>query len=780
MTELQNEFLQLREQAINRFLQGLNTVQKQAVKCTKGPLLILAGAGSGKTTVIINRIGFLIAFGELEQTVPENVSEYQLDTLRSYINGDIDAVKLGSVISNYRPKPWNILAITFTNKAASELRSRLSQKLGSYGEDVMAATFHSFCRRVLSANIDRLGYNSRFAIYDMDDSQRLIKECLKELGLTDDKAYNPRIIAGIISRAKDRLEGPDELMHRCIEDDRPTYPATVYELYQKKLESANAVDFDDLIFLTVKLFKQFPEVLEGYQQKFKYIMVDEYQDTNPSQCTLVSLLSAAHQNICVVGDDDQSIYRFRGATVENILGFEGSFSSARVIKLEQNYRCTEHILDAANAVIANNVKRKSKTLWTENGSGDKISLYVAGDDRQEARYIARKVEENVKAGAKYSDHAILYRMNGQSNVIEQVFVQMGIPHRIVGGKRFFERKEIKDILSYLQLINNTADTLRLRRIVNEPKRGLGDATIATVEEIATMTGQTPFEVMLTAEGYPPLIKRSLALRTFADTIQSIAERESVLGVVGVFDEILVRSGYIRMLEDKKDFESLGRIDNINELRSTIQKYVEENDEPTLSGFLDDIALYTELDSIDAEDDAVLMMTLHSAKGLEFPTVFMVGMEENVFPSARSSIKSDDIEEERRLAYVGITRAKKHLFLTRAYTRMLAGKTTYNQPSRFLAHIPEQLLDNEYENTAQRGAKPTQSAYRAQPRPPIAQVSRKSEVFDFTNGERVRHRAFGEGVILAITPMGGDNMVEIKFDSGATKKLMASYIKLERV
>lgn len=784
MTQLQKDFLELKPLVLNKFLQGLNPMQKKAVECVDGPLLILAGAGSGKTTVIINRIGFLLAFGTGVQadSLPENLTEADIDCLRAYVNGDGSALEAGKVFGGVRPKPWNILAITFTNKAASELCARLSNKLGEYGEEVVASTFHSFCRRVLNSHIEKLGYSSRFTIYDADDSLRLIKECLQDLGFVDDKFYNPKTIAGVISRAKDRLEGPEDLHLRCVSEDRPLYFAKVYELYQSKLKSANAVDFDDLIFLTVKLFKEFPEVLQQYQTRFEYIMVDEYQDTNPSQYVLIRLLSDAHKNICVVGDDDQSIYRFRGATVENILGFEENFKNTTVIKLEQNYRCTEHILSAANSVIANNLRRKEKTLWTKNETGGKIVQHLAGDDRQEARYIAKKIEENVENGAKYSDHAILYRMNGQSNVIEQVFVQLGIPHRIVGGKRFFERKEIKDVLAYLQLVNNPSDTLRLRRIINEPKRGLGDVTIAAVEEIAVMTGQTAFEVMLNAENYPPLAKKAAVLKLFSELIQTIAENEEKLGVVGVFDEVLNRSGYLRALQQKNDFESMGRIDNINELRSTVQKYVEENEEPTLLGFLEDIALYTELDSIEPEDDAVLLMTLHSAKGLEFPTVFMVGMEENIFPSPRSASQNEDLEEERRLAYVGITRAKRQLYFTRAYTRMLAGRTTYNQPSRFLSHIPQDILKTENEELQQRGVNRvgyTEHRHRTVA-PPMAQVSKKDRSFAFSEGERVRHKAFGEGKIVSIVPMGGDYMVEIDFDSGATKKLMASYIRLESV
>ena len=788
-------FNRYKEGVFNKFLNGLNPMQKQAVLNTKGSVLILAGAGSGKTTVIINRIAFMLMFGNSAMNMdiqPELTSEQEEMLKECSLSGKY-MNEVAELLAYERPSPWNILAITFTNKAAGELRDRLEAKLGEDGRNVAAGTFHSTCSKILRREIDKLGYSSDFTIYDTDDSLRIIKKCMEELQL-DEKRFPPRSFIGRISSAKDKMQSPEDLA-KLAGNSSETFllqvTAKVYDAYQKKLKNANALDFDDLITLTVRLFKEYPEVLEKYRRRWKYVMVDEYQDTNHAQYLLVSMLAGEHGNICVVGDDDQSIYKFRGATIENILSFEEQFKNTKVIKLEQNYRCTSKILDAANNVIAQNKGRKDKTLWTKNPSGNNIVHYSGSDDRREALFIAKTIEENHDKGESYNSHAILYRMNNQSNSIEQMFIQRNIPYRIIGGRKFFDRKEIKDVLAYLQLINNTADNLRLKRIVNEPKRGLGDATIATVEEISTMLGISMYEVMLNAHEYAPLSKKAKSLQEFAEMIKALADEVDTFTVLDIFEMIIDKSGYVAALKEKNDIESEGRLENIDELRTTITKYIEETDEPNLSGFLEEIALYTDVDGLSDDDDAVVMMTLHSAKGLEFPYVFIAGIEENIFPSFRSKDSQQELEEERRLAYVGITRAKKQLYVTTADRRMLMGRTTYNKVSRFLEDIPSELILEKGDTTQSYthsfgGGASYGGGYSSQPRPQTygatttkkaTSATPKAEPFKFKAGDRVHHKIFGDGKLMSVTPMGSDNMVEIAFDNGATKKLMTSYIKL---
>ncbi|MGN1107188.1 MAG: ATP-dependent helicase, partial [Huintestinicola sp.] len=522
---------------------------------------------------------------------------------------------------------------TFTNKAAGELRERITAKLGDEGQDICAATFHSACVRILRREIEALGYGSSFAIYDSDDSQRLLKACIAELDVSE-KLFPPKSMAGIISSAKDKLITPQDFLENTQNDYRKNTIAKIYKLYQDRLRSANALDFDDIICLTVELFEKFPDILDKYRRKYKYIMVDEYQDTNQAQYRLISLLSAGHKNLCVVGDDDQSIYKFRGATIENILSFEEQFENAAVIRLEQNYRSTQNILSAANGVIGNNTGRKEKKLWTENGDGDKVVLFKAPDEAAESKFVANKILENVHNGMSYKDHAVLYRMNAQSNSLERAMTASGIPYRVIGGVKFYDRKEIKDVIAYLSVINNPRDMLRFKRIINEPKRGIGDATVSMIEQIANDLGSSPIEIMRDAENYPLLSKKASALSSLAKTFDMFAEKVEELELPELLDLIMDKSGYAAALAGQGD-EGQGRLENIAELKSTMQEYTESSDEPSLSEFLEEIFLYTDVDRLSEDDNAVCLMTMHSAKGLEFPEVFIVGMEEGIFPGTRS-------------------------------------------------------------------------------------------------------------------------------------------------
>lgn len=782
---LKDRYNQVKRRIIDDFFSKMNPMQRQAVYTVNGPVLILAGAGSGKTTVIINRIANMIQFGDAYNSdwMPEHVTEADVQFLEEYADGESwDMDRAFSLIKNHAVMPWNILAITFTNKAAGELRERLSDMLGSVAADVNASTFHSCCVRILRREIERLGYRSSFAIYDTDDSVRVVKAALKELGL-DDKRFPPKGVLSAIGRAKDELRGPAEVAATVGEDYREQVVSKVYTIYQKQLQLANAVDFDDIIMLTVKLFQQFPDALEHYRNRFRYVMVDEYQDTNRAQFELVRLLSQGSGNLCVVGDDDQSIYKFRGATIENILQFEDTFVDAKVIRLEQNYRCTSVILDAANAVIAHNTERKGKTLWTQNETGGKVQVRRSSDEGEEARFIADTISENVKNGAKFSDHVILYRMNAQSQMLERGLVKYGIPYRIIGGLRFYERKEIKDVVSYLSVLENQSDTLRLRRIINEPKRKIGDSTVNTVAEIAAGLGIPVFEVLETANQYEALGRKANDLMAFASMMRSLIDMAGKCPLDELLDELLERTGYLAMLK-AEGFEGQTRIENIEELKSTMKRYEEENAEPSLSGFLEEISLYTDIDKYDPTADNVILMTMHSAKGLEFPYVFIAGMEEGIFPGVQSMYDPAQVEEERRLAYVSLTRAKKQLYISTASQRMLFGQTMRNRPSRFLGEIPQELCDMQDTTLIRR------QQVKAEPKKPRFSESDRSlgvgaapaagGVFSFKVGDMVRHKVFGEGVILSITPMGNDHLVEAAFDSVGTKKVMAKFARLCKI
>lgn len=797
-------YQQLKRAILQRRFSHLNPMQRQAVLAVEGPVLILAGAGSGKTTVLIHRIACLLQFGlaSVRQDDMPPLSEEDWRILELAAADGSYMERAGQLIAHDVPAPWNILAITFTNKAAGELRARLAGMLGTCGEDVHAATFHAACSRILRAEIEALGYNRNFTIYDTDDSVRVIKDAMAELHISD-KNFAPKALLGNISRAKDKMLTPEGLRQSAGDNFALQVTARIYGRYQQMLKDANALDFDDIILLTVKLFQQFPEVLQKYQRRYRYIMVDEYQDTNHAQYLLVSLL-AAHGNLCVVGDDDQSIYKFRGATIENILSFEQQFGQTKVIRLEQNYRSTGTILDAANAVISRNSQRKGKTLWTQNSRGEKVLYHKAADEQREAHFIASTIRKNHEKGAKYSDHAILYRMNALSSTLEQMFIRQGIPYRIIGGLKFFDRKEVKDILAYLAVLNNPDDSLRLRRIINEPKRGIGEATMNTAQQVAESLGQSLYRTLQTAEEYAPLSGKSRALMEFTAMMDGIAESVDEVPLIETLEQVLDQSGYVRALEAKNDMESRGRLENIGELKTTILKYMEETEEPSLSGFLEEIALYTDLDNLSEDDDKVVLMTLHSAKGLEFPYVFITGLEEGIFPGQQAIYEPTELEEERRLAYVGITRAKRELYLTGAAQRMLFGRTTRNRPSRFVGEIPGELMKTEDETErfgsyhsgygertgygSGYGARQT-SVYRpnklgsspapapAAPRPRPAVPA--AEPFTLKTGDRVYHKTFGEGSILKIEPMGGDHLLTIHFDKVGAKRLMATFARLEK-
>ena len=720
---------------------NMNAMQQKAVFHTEGPLLILAGAGSGKTTVLVNRIAYIMQ-AELAQ-------------------------------------PWQILAITFTNKAAGELKDRIEAVGGDGAEEVWAATFHSTCARILRRYGDIRGFSSHFTIYDTDDSRRLMKEILKQLNI-DEKFLSHKTVLNEISKYKDKMKGPKDIKINASYDSRLKYIADAYELYQQRMQTSDAMDFDDLICNTVKLFEQNPDVLEFYQKRFKYIMVDEYQDTNKSQYRLISLLAAMRNNICVVGDDDQSIYRFRGATIENILSFENEFKGAAVIRLEQNYRSTGTILDAANNVIKNNIERKGKTLWTENPVGEKITLHTASSEREEAMYIARTILDGVAAGRSFSDYAVLYRMNAQSNAVEQALSRSGIPHRVIGGHRFYDREEIKDMTAYLQVINNPHDDIRLRRIINKPKRAIGDTTMSKAADIAAGVGESIYSVIRHASDYPTLSRAAAKLEAFTQLLDGLIEANESgdYSLAELYNLILEHTDYKNyLIAEKDDYEQ--RIENIDELSSNIIKFQEDyGDDADLGAFLEEISLMTDIDNYDAETDSVVMMTLHSAKGLEFPVVFIPGMEEGIFPSMQTIIEASELGEERRLAYVGITRAKEKLYLLKTRERMLFGSTTHNRESRFVTEIPANLLEKTGNENVfakhQFEYKPQQNFDPFAKKKPMTKPSSNQ----YAVGNTVLHKVFGKGMVLSTTPMGSDVMLEIAFDKVGTKTLMANFSKME--
>lgn len=743
---------------------ALNEMQQLAVDTTEGPLLILAGAGSGKTTVLVNRVEH--------------------------------------IISSHLATPWQVLAITFTNKAAGELRERLVSAIGDEANDIWAYTFHSCCSRILRRFGEKIGYTNHFTIYDTDDSRRVMKQCQKQLGI-EDKLINHKSILAEISRAKDSLISPEEYKQTAQNDFRKSKIAECYELYQAQLKKSDAMDFDDIIFNTVKLLEENEDVRNLYQTQFKYVMVDEYQDTNHAQYVLTSLLADKYKNICVVGDDDQSIYRFRGATIENILSFENHYKGAKVIRLEENYRSTQNILDGANAVISHNKNRKGKTLFTRSGSGDKIVYKTVMSESEESQYIIDEIVKNVNNGMKYSDHAILYRMNAQSRNLEVMLTKSGISHRIIGGHRFFDRKEIKDIVSYLAVINNPSDNVRLQRIINVPKRAIGDTMFANVLEIGAGLGMSAFEVCERADEFQKTSRSASKLMNFTKMIRDFQECiENGMGLNDLLQEVLDVTKYLDYLQEEPEtYED--RVNNIKELSSMFIKYEEEIEDANLSEFLEDVALISDIDSYNEDEDAVVLMTLHSAKGLEFPIVFIPGMEEGIFPGNQSMFSEEDLEEERRLAYVGITRAKKKLYLISSQQRMLYGQTSRNMPSRFLREIPSSVIDDQsvvarrstgfttprtaYANASRNElghsshnkiGSYTQSSSSAHKFGQAGNAAQKNNI-DFKVGDTVCHKSFGTGTVLTVTPMGGDMLLEVAFDKAGTKKMMANYARLEK-
>ena len=809
MPYTQEEFLALRKAIIKKDFGRMNDMQLSAVVTTKGPLLVLAGAGSGKTTVLVNRIACLVKYGDAWNSnfVPQ-ISDEDFLCGKNFAEGKTEDLP-ERIFSYYPANPWEILAITFTNKAAGELKNRIAEKLYDKANDIWAGTFHSICARILRRYGDYLGYSSHFTIYDTDDQKRVVKDILKQMNISE-KELPIKFIMNEISHAKDSLISPEMYAATNGKGLYPMKRATseVYKEYQKRLKSADAMDFDDIIFNTVKLFEKNPDVLEYYANKFKYIMVDEYQDTNHAQYKLVSMLASLHQNICVVGDDDQSIYSFRGATIENILSFEDNFPNAKVIRLEQNYRSTSTILNAANAVIANNKGRKGKNLWTSSTEDSKIEVNTLGTEQEEAKFIAETILSKVQKGEKFNQNAVLYRMNALSSTIENVFVRSGISYRIVGGHRFFDRKEIKDVVAYLNVINNKNDSVRLKRIINEPKRGIGETTVKNAEEVASQLGISLFEVFENAADYPILSRAAGKLSQFTNMINELSELANTMPIEELFDEMLSKTGYMAALKAEGE-ESADRVDNVNELRSGIINYQNEAESPSLSEYLEEVAFISDIDSYDPNEDYVVLMTLHSAKGLEFDNVFLVGMEENVFPGTQTLYGGDkEMEEERRLAYVGITRAKKKLYITHTYTRMLFGTTNRNMPSRFLKEIPTDLCEinggdavdpweaklkqaiaggynSSYHSGGYNGGYGSYSSYNHSsakssdaPKSTYATPKPKAEKVNYQKGMRVRHKVFGEGTVLKTTPMGGDCLLEIAFDNRGTKKLMSNFVKME--
>ncbi len=780
--------LQLRKKYIQRQFAHLNDMQQQAVFTINGPLLILAGAGSGKTSVLINRISNMVRFADSFNSpyFPDDVREDTLQRLEAAVSGgtklDFDQER---EISTGEIRPYNILAITFTNKAAAELRARLAASLGERALDIMASTFHSLCVRILRVEGERLGYAKAFTIYDSDDQKRIMREIMKDLNI-DDKFIQLKTALNRISGYKDKLISPSEA-EKYAANTHERLIVSCYGEYQKRLKAANALDFDDLIYQTVKLFRENSDVLEKYRNRYKYIMVDEYQDTSTAQFRLIDLLSSGHGNLCVVGDDDQSIYRFRGATIENILSFEEQYPKAKVIRLEQNYRSTANILSAANSVIENNKGRKGKTLWTSVKGGEKVKIFHLSREGEEGANVVSVIGENVRKGAKLSDHAVLYRMNMQSSNIENALARSGIPYRVIGGHRFYDRSEIKDIMSYINIVVNPTDNLRLKRIINVPARKIGAATINTLQELADAKGVSMIDILYNMYEYPALSRALTPLNNFLQIYKKLLELYRNSPMEDFVPNLINITGYRRMLEEQGD-EGMTRLENIGQLVSNIQAFKDANEGATLEMFLEEVSLISDIDNYDADADSVTLMTIHSSKGLEFPYVFIVGMEEGIFPGEMSRYSQEDLEEERRLCYVGITRAKKELYISHCDERMIFGQTRRPLPSRFIDEMDSRacrLIDKRPQvkkveplsrATVVRPARPMpQSSFAAARRPKAAGGRKKT----FARGDRVVHDVFGTGIVVNATPIANDTMLEIAFDSVGTKKVMANFAPVKK-
>lgn len=790
----------------------LNSMQREAVMATEGPLLILAGAGSGKTTVLINRIYNLLKYGKAtdSEAVPDWAGEESLQLLESGPSEEADMLAALEPVA-----PWQILAITFTNKAAGELKARLENMLGDKALDIWACTFHAACLRILRRDCDRFGFTPNFTIYDTNDSVSLLKHIIRDMNL-DDKHFAPKAVLNEISRSKDKMMWPEDYrqLAEAQKDLHKIKIGEIYREYMHRLEVSDSMDFDDLILYTVTLLERHEDVRSYWQNRFRYVLIDEYQDTNMLQYRFSELISGGYKNICVVGDDDQSIYKFRGATIENILSFESRYKDCRTIRLEQNYRSTGNILEAANAVIRNNTERKGKELWTDKEAGDKIELYVAGNEHEEAQYVASGIVTGRSGGENWRDYAVLYRKNAQSNTVEYALKRNGIPYRIVGGTRFFDRAEIKDMLSYMCVISAPSDNLRLERVINNPPRGIGAKSIERASEIAAEEGTYLFDVISHADMYPELARSALRMREFASMIRELQDFSLKNTPDILFDEIISRTGYVAALLEKNTPEDTSRAENVQELKSSIISFMEDSGDSTLSGYLANVALYTDLDNYDRDADCVTLMTMHSSKGLEFPHVYIVGMEETIFPSMQAIGMDSEMEEERRLCYVAITRAMKTLNLVCASQRMFFGQTSANRVSRFVDEIPEENLhsaniprgygysDPAYpsyrvrsESSFGSGFESSVSSGRGRPfsgrssgvlssysagssgkaktgiTPPVQPKKASAALPLFSEGDRVKHKAFGEGTIVKLTPMGGDFLAEMNFEGIGTKKLM---------
>jgi len=775
-----------------RKFQNLNKEQREAVFTVKGPLLVLAGAGTGKTTLLVHRIAYILKYGDAYMScpVPVSLSEDGVceieDAAKSANGNDLDMLLDSFAVEKVRP--WNVLAITFTNKAANEMKSRLETIVGEEAKDIWCGTFHAMCLRILRANAGLLGWTSDFTIYDTDDQKKLMQECLKQLNI-DEKNLPPKIVLNYIGRAKDKLVTPAQFDAEVGADYKLQQISSLYTLYQTKLAESMALDFDDIIMKTVALLSEHPEVLEKYSRQFRYVLVDEFQDTNFAQFELTRLLSGGYGNLMVVGDDDQSIYKFRGATIENILHFDEKLPGAKVIKLEENYRSTGNILGAANSVIRNNYGRRGKELWTHRPTGEKIFFKQVDSYIDEGRFIVNKtLELFLREKRRYSDFAVLYRTNAQSNAIENVLLRSGIPYRVLGGTRFYERKEIKDVLAYLCVINNPGDNLRLRRIINEPKRKIGDATMAAVEILADNEGKSMFYIMEHASEYTAISKSASKFAQFVEMIKELGEMSKSGRLSELIDRMLDVSGYREMLyAAEKNGESTDRSENVEEFISNAVEYETQNENATLSSFLEEIALIADIDNYDEKADAMVLMTIHSAKGLEFPVVFLPGMEDGLFPGQQSMLSDDELEEERRLAYVAITRAKDRLFLIASRERLLYGHTQYNVRSRFIDEIEKEFLTEDGLKPKIRPhgdftdrTKKVQISNELFARSSVsAGVGKTARPETLAVGDRVRHMTFGSGTVLSVREMGADILYEIAFDTVGTKKLMATYAKLKK-
>ncbi len=815
------QFVEMRKRHIESRFGRLNDKQRQAVFTANGPILILAGAGSGKTTVLVNRIANLILFGSAygSAQLAHPPTQQEMDELEQCLqNGESPSQALSEQLRVNAVKPWNILAITFTNKAAQELKSRLCSFLGEdIASDINASTFHSACVRILRREAEKLSFSTKFTIYDAQDQQRVLKQVYKALNF-DDKFLSVKAAASAIGRLKDRMISPADAL-KDQADMRAQMVAQVYKAYAKRCFEADAMDFDDLIYHTVRLLREHKDVRDYYQNRFRYILVDEYQDTSVAQFMLVNLLCGPANNVCVVGDDDQSIYRFRGATIQNILDFEQRFEGTKVIRLEQNYRSSQSILNAANKVIQNNDSRKGKTLWTDNGEGERVQHYRAASEQDEVNNIVQLIGERVKSGGALRDNAVLYRMNAQSSPVENYFARSGIPYKIIGGTRFNDRKEVKDIHCYMSIVANPRDNERLRRIINEPARKIGAVTVDTVGEIADGLGVPMLEVIQNVQNYPALSRAAGALQGFYETYQKLVSAAQSLPVDEFAAEIPHITGYMTMLKAQGE-EGESRIENIGQLISNAKSYAQLNgDDASIEGYLEEIALISDIDSYDEDADKVVLMTLHAAKGLEFPHVYIVGLEEGIFPGEQSRYSNEDIEEERRLCYVGITRAKKTLCLSSAQSRLLFGQTRRNAQSRFLEEIGAELLEEkssaalnsarqaersshsegaggylsgEYNRKGSFGGARASSVARGSVRPAgsatitsarsgiSAAPKQKQSSAVYAPGDVVEHKVFGRGVVQKATPVAGDCMVEIQFETAGLKKTMANYAPLTKV